>query len=282
MPIREKGYHSWEGDLIEGHKSWTTIAQHGIRQVFRKKFSKIIFFASSITFLVFLFIVYAIAKPELKMFTKAVAALQTDASMINMYLNIGPFVFMLLFLLMFAGAGMISQDIRFKSFTLYFSRPVSRIDYIKGKLSSVLFFYLAFTLVPALFLLFEKMVLSGNFSVEPRAVLGAIVYPIVVGIYLSSLILLLSSITGNTKMVYIMIFGALYVPEIIANIFRATFDSDYFMFLSIWTNLKQFGSWIFGVEPAVAIPAWISGLVLVAGILIFNSVLYGRLGKVEV
>ncbi len=281
MPIREKGYHSWEGDLIEGHKSWKTIAQHGIRQVFRKKFSKIVLFASIVTFLVFLVLVYLAAKPELKVLTDA-AGLKTDASMVNLYLTTIPFNIMLFLLVLFAGAGQISQDIKFKSFTLYFSRPVLKADYIKGKLSSVLFYYLAFTMVPVLILLLEKMLISGNFTVQPRAVLGAVVFPLVVGTLFSSFVLMISSITGNTKMVYIMVVIIYLIPEIMAGTFRSVFNSDYFLYLSAWRNIKNFGSWIFGLEPAYNIPLWISGVVLLAVIAAANAFIYFRLNKVEV
>jgi len=63
----------------------------------------------------------------------------------------------------FAGAELISGDLKFKSFTLYLSRPLGRFDYVKGKFSIVLFYLLSLTLGPAIVLIVFKMIFYGEF-----------------------------------------------------------------------------------------------------------------------
>jgi len=71
MPIREKGYHRWDGELKQGGVKWLPIFFTGIKAVKKKKWSRLLFGFSISPFLFFLAFAYAMAKPELKMFEQA-------------------------------------------------------------------------------------------------------------------------------------------------------------------------------------------------------------------
>ena len=46
----------------------------------------------------------------------------------------------LVMILVFCGAGLISDDLKFNSLQLYFSRPITKRDYFLGKASVIVFF----------------------------------------------------------------------------------------------------------------------------------------------
>lgn len=58
-------------------------------------------------------------------------------------------IFMML-IVVIVGPGLISQDVRSKAFLLYFSKPITRAEYLAGKAGTLFFFIALQTLVPAL------------------------------------------------------------------------------------------------------------------------------------
>jgi hypothetical protein len=58
MPIREKGYLHWEGELQERRLPWWPITRLGIRLAFKKKYFKFILFSVLAVAFVFLVGIY--------------------------------------------------------------------------------------------------------------------------------------------------------------------------------------------------------------------------------
>ena len=281
MEIREKGYRRWEGELAEGGRRWRPIARQGIRTVFRKKYSKLVFSLSASSFFVFLVAVYASTKPELKILGELVRLLRSDAELFKTFYANGFLVFMLFVLCAFAGAELVSADLRFKAFPLYFSRPLSRLDYLRGKLGVLLFYLLAFTLLPGVLLLLFKMLFTGSLAVSPLLLLAVLAMPLVVAGCLALLTLALSSLSPNTKFVQITIFLVYVFSNNLAVILKSIFKSDYFFLFSIPGNISQLGSFLFAVKPAYRFPAWLSLLLPLALSALSYGLLCWRIRKAE-
>ena len=281
MPIREKGYYKWDGELKESYIKWLPIFINGIKEVFRKKRSKLLFAFSAFPFAIFLIAVYVATKPELKMMKHLVKQIQSDAMLFYSFYTFGPLIFFMILLSLFAGADLISKDLKFRSFTLYLSRPLSRFDYIKGKFSIVLFYLLLFSLVPGILLVIAKVIFTGEFSVPLYVFLSALIFPFMISLFLSSLILMISSLSSNRKFVIILFIAFYIISNSIAEIFHGIFKNDYFLFFSIEKNIKQFGSLIFNIKPDFSAPAWISAVILPLLTFIFIIILIVRIKKAE-
>lgn len=282
MPIREKGYYNWEGEFKTSHVKWLPIFFNGIKSVYKRKYSKFLFSCCISTFLVFLVAVYVSTKPELKMLSRLVKEIQTDATLFNAYYTNGFLIFMMVIMSLFAGGELISSDLKFKSFTLYLSRPLSRLDYIKGKFSIVLFYLLLFTLVPGLLLIVFKIIFSGNFSVSIQIILAAIAFPILVCLFLASLIIMFSSISANAKFVKIMFFVLYAMSNAIADMFKNIFKNNSFYFISFDKNIKQFGTFVFGTRSNFYWEGLISGVILLALTIVSLIIVMVRIKRVEV
>ncbi len=282
MPIREKGYYSWDGQLKESHVKWLPIFLNGVVQVFNKKRSKLIFAFASMPFLIFLAGVYFATKPELKMLTEIIQQLKTDTMLFYSFYTFGLLVFSMIVMSVFAGSDLISADMKFKSFTLYLSRPLSKMDYLMGKYSVVLFYLLLFSLAPGMLLIVAKLIFSGSFSVPITVFLSSILFPIVIALFFSSLILMLSSLTTNSKFVVVMFFGVVLGSNAVAQIFREIFKNDQFYFLSIEKNITNFGSFLFNTKSGLEIAGWPSGLILTGVTVLLMTILYFRIKKAEV
>jgi ABC-type transport system involved in multi-copper enzyme maturation permease subunit len=282
MPIREKGYYNWEGQLKESHVKWLPIFLNGIVQVFNKKRSKLLFAFASMPFLIFLAGVYVATKPELKMLREIVQQIKTDTLLFYSFYTFGLLIFSMIVISVFAGSDLISGDMRFKSFTLYLSRPLSKMDYLMGKYSVVLFYLLLFTLVPGMLLIVAKLIFSGSFSVPILVFASSILFPIVTALFFSSLILMVSSLTTNSKFVVVMFFGIVLGSNIVAQIFKEVFKNDQFYLLSIEKNIMNFGSFLFNTKSGLEIAGWPSGLILIGLTALFMTILYFRIDKAEV
>ena len=282
MPIREKGYYNWEGQLKTSPIKWLPIFINGIKSVYKKKFSKLLFAMCAFTFFIFLVAVYVSTKPELKMMANLVKEIQSDALLFNTYYTNGFLIFWMVMLSLFAGAELISGDLKYKSFIFYLSRPLSRLDYVKGKYAIVLFYLLAFTLVPGLLLIIAKIIFSGEFAVSLNILIAAIIFPIVMSLFLGSLSIMLSSLSANGRFVKVMIFVVYMMSNAIAQMFNEIFNNRSFMYLSFDSNIKSFGEFIFGVKGQFYTYGFISGCILVGLTILFFTVVMMRIKRVEV
>jgi hypothetical protein len=92
---------------------------------------------------------------------------------------------------------LISNDVRTRAFLVYFSKPISRWEYLVGKLATVLFFAFTTTLFPSLALYALSIAFSPRFgtlidtwTVVPRVTLGCLALTVpasLVALWVSSL-----------------------------------------------------------------------------------------------
>jgi len=282
VPIREGGYYNWEGDLNRSKTKWFPIFTTGIKGVYKKRFSKLLFATTSSLFFIFLIALYISSKPELKMMSKLVKMISSDAQLFRTYYTNGFLVFMSAILSVFAGSELISNDLKHRSISLYLARPLSKLDYITGKFSIILFYLLMFTLVPGILLVIFKVIFTGDFSAGITLLTKSIIFPVVISLFWSSLMLMLSSLSENGRFVKIIFFVAFFMSQMIAGMFWGIFKNDNFMYISIEKNIQQFGSFVFGTQLEFSAPGWISGAILLGLTAVFLLVLSYRLKKVEI
>jgi ABC-type transport system involved in multi-copper enzyme maturation permease subunit len=282
MTIREKGYHRWDGQLLASGIRWLPMFFLGIKMVFKRKYAKGLFFFSALPFVFFLAALYVSTKPELKMFRELVKLLKiNDATFFNAFTTNGTSIFFLMLMGIFFGAELISGDIQFKSFPLYFSRPLDRKDYLLGKYSILMFYYLLFTFVPCFVLVIFKFIFTGSLSIDPLTLLAIIITPILVALFFASLTLMVSSLSGNSKYTRIILVLILFMSQPIAQLLKLIFKSDYFFMLSFQENLQQMGSFLFRIDPKFSYPGWMSAVVVLLFIAGAYFILYRRIGKLE-
>ncbi len=281
MTIREKGYHRWDGQLKESNARWLPIFLTGIKTVWKKKWSKIYFALAFFPFFIFLIGIYISTRPELRMMRELVKLLDNESVFFNAFLTNGYMLFMLVMLAIFFGADLISGDKKFNSFPLYFSRPLDRKDYIMGKFSVIMFYYLLFTLVPVVLLYVFKIIMTGKVKLAPNVLLGLIFVPVLTSFFLASITLMVSSFSGNTRFVRILIFIIYFFSRPIARLFIEIFNKPIFHVFSIQEIIEQMGTFIFNAKPAYNYPGWISMAVILVLSLGSFMLLYHRIGKAE-
>jgi ABC-type transport system involved in multi-copper enzyme maturation permease subunit len=183
------------------------------------------------------------------------------------------------------GAGLIASDRRANALQIYLSKPISRTEYIVGKLSTLLFFLLGVTLLPALLLLLIQMSFAANIDIlraypylPPAILLSTLVQVLV----MSCTMLALSSLSNSPRYVAILYTGAIFFTGAMFGALAAITGGTRVAWISITSNVSQVTDAIFRQPLSYQSPWQISMLVILALVALSISVLERRVKGVEV
>lgn len=285
--VREKGYTHWDGRLVERRFPWTPITRTGIRLAFHKKGFK---FAFAGTFVPSFFALGGLYVSERLEDFKALvqsnrALLRIDPGYFKVVFTNSFLLFLLLLVLSFGTAGLVSDDLKHSSLQLYFARPLGKKDYIIGKMAVVAFFVVLATALPGLLLVIFKLIFAGSFAFLgaypwlPFSILG---YSAVLTVFFGCYVLLLSASSRNTRYAIVLIFGIYYFSAVLAAMLKGIFRTPYMSLFSIPANIGQVGAALFGQKLPMPLPAAWSFAVLAAVCLLAAAVLDRKARSVEV
>ena len=210
MPLFEIGYRRYEGRRTSTRLRWWPIARSGVTIAWRSKLLRWLVLASYLPILyggLLFFAIGRITDPSTDLSSgpwRGFGDSMLGHLLIERLREDPTAVRTAVWSLVFAGfcttfqpvlAGLvaavvgppqISQDLRSKAFLLYFSRPISSVDYLLGKAGTLIFLIGAVTLLPCLVL----YVLSIAFSPSIETVVHTA--PVVLDIVLASLLLMVT------------------------------------------------------------------------------------------
>ena len=145
MPIHDQGYRRYGGTKARTGTGWMVITRAGIRTLFAKRAFLGLLLVAWFPFFVRAVQIYAAANlPQ-------AAFLAPTPETFREFLNQQD-VF-LFFITVYVGAGLIANDRRANALQIYLSKPLTRVEYVAGKLAILFAFLLLVTWVPALLLL---------------------------------------------------------------------------------------------------------------------------------
>ncbi|MFQ6042159.1 MAG: ABC transporter permease [Candidatus Poribacteria bacterium] len=255
MPIHDQGYRHWE--LNERTFRWWVIAREGLRIILRRKlFLLFIMTPAIIHFLGRGVYIYLINMVNIRGLT------QVNAKFFYDFLSMQEFFIVLI--CVFGGSGLIANDLKNNALQMYFSKPLKRIDYLVGKLITIMTLLTFVTLILAILLFLENLLIgeTAEFLRQNYWILGSIsLYSLVLTLPTGLLILALSSVTKNNRYAAVSFAAiALFTPvvfEILKNIFRSSKIAP----ISFWANLLLLGNKLFGLRPIYS-SHWIWSLLI--------------------
>lgn len=278
--IRDKGYSHWDGVLAERRYPWWPITRTGIQLAFKKKAFKFVFAGAFMPAFVALGGLYV--SERLEDFKALVQSNRTllniDPNYFKTFLTSNFLLFFIILVLVFAAAGLIADDLKHNSLQLYFSRPLSKKDYLLGKMSVIAFFVLVLTGLPWLVVFVFKLIFAGSFKFfldHPGLPLSILGYSALLTVFFAFYILLLSALSRNTRYVVILIFATYLFSDVLFGILSETFHEPAMALFSIRANLQQAGAFLFGQKLPFRVPAVWSFAVL-AGICVLSAVVLNR------
>ena len=219
MPIHRERYRRREGgvDLREG--AWAVIAANGLRALVRKRAFLFLMILAWIPVVVRGVQIWAAANvPGMSQ----IGMLAVTPRMFRDFLNQQePLIF---FITVYAGSGLIADDIRANALQLYLSRPVTRTQYIAGKAAILMAALAAVTFVPAMLLLLLVPAFAGSmtFLRGNLSLVASISAYSVIQIALSAfLILALSSLSKSRWFVAILYAGLAFFTHAVFGVLGA-------------------------------------------------------------
>jgi ABC-2 type transport system permease protein len=256
MPIHDQGYRRYGGDKARG-RAWLVIVATGIRAMLGNRRWIVLMVASWIQFLVRAVQFYLAAN-----FSQAGMLSPTAATFRDFFDKQDIFVFIMTVTL---GSSLIAQDRRANALQIYLSKPLTRAEYIFGKLGILVTFLLLITWVPAILLLVVEVVFAGNFTfLRANAYLfpAITVFALVEVVMVSTSMLALSSLSTNSRFVGILYTALIFFSNALYGVLRAVTGSSMVSWISFGNNLAQIGDLIFRVPLRYQTP-WPIALVMI-------------------
>jgi ABC-2 type transport system permease protein len=235
MPIFDQGYQHWQGPLSGHAWRWLAIARHGVRVQLKGRILRLLLL---VAWLPAIALVVTLALWGLME--------QGSASVLGLLGRLLPpgmleepaayraavwtlaysfffkfEMFFIMLLVVVAGPGLVSADLRFNALPLYFSRPLGRLDYFLGKLGVIAALVAAVAVGPAV----VAYVLGVCFSLDLgvvrdtwRLLPASLAYGLVIVASAGTLMLALSSLSRRSLYVGIAWVGLWVVGGAVAGV----------------------------------------------------------------
>jgi len=277
MPIHDQGYRRYGGSKAPLGQGWTVIARAGIRSMFAKRAFLGLLLMAWFPFFVRAVQFYAAANlPQ-------AAMLAPSADTFRQFLDQqATFVF---FVTVYVGAGLIANDRRANALQIYLSKPLTRVEYVFGKLAILATFLLLVTWVPAIVLLIVQMSFAGNFTFLRNNLFlfpAITVFTFIEVLLVAMTMLALSSLSNSSRYVGILYAGVIFFSSAIYGVLYAVTRSTAFSWISFPANLEQIGNVIFRQPLRYDTPWPLSLFVIILGIVLSGVILERRVRGVEV
>jgi hypothetical protein len=173
---------------------------------------------------------------------------------------------------------LISRDFRSRAFLLYFSRPITPLEYISGKAMVVWCYLAAMTTLPALLLYVLGVLLSPDLTVVsytwdlPLRILAA---SLVLTIPTTALALFFSSLTTESRYAGFAWFAVWTLGWVAYSILSAVGTGSRWSMISLYHVLGTVQTWVFGLQSDIN-DVTAAGLILVVLTVASGIVLIAR------
>ena len=271
MPIHDQGYRHYAGTRAPHGRAWTVIAKTHLFSMMKYR-----------PFLVLLLVSWArVIYYAVRIYVSSVSPTGVPA-----FFAVTPQLFqefltgqaIFVFLIAIAQAGVIADDRRANALQLYLSKPLTRIEYVTGKLVPPMIWLLGVTWVPAMLLIVLQVAFSGSFTFlrENLFLLPAITLSAFARTLLSAfMILALSSTTKSRRFVSVMFAGVTFFTAGMYQVLRGITGSRAWAAISPGDMVDVITAWVFRGKavPPVPVPAAVA---IVVGLVILSIFILER------
>ncbi|MCX7387899.1 MAG: hypothetical protein DWI22_11890 [Planctomycetota bacterium] len=317
MPIHNLGYREWKGELQSTSTRWFVVADIGIRRAWQSAWLRRMMFFAWVPGVVMGFMIFTYEQsakqggevqdimsagamamvtyesPELiyrrikqeRILTGSRASIGEErhifwsSLLLILFRRSQPFL--LIPIVAVIAPPMISQDFRSRAFLLYFSRPLTKVQYIIGKAATISLYLLCVTMFPALLLYFVGVLLSPDISVLSATwdlPLRVILASFMIVIPCTALSLMLSSLTTESRYASFAWFAVWIFGHLTYVVIRSVAnpgDSSMVQSLSLYETFNDLSSWI--LDPKLGVTHIETRFILLAVLTaVCTAVLYRR------
>jgi ABC-2 type transport system permease protein len=238
MPIFDQGYQHWSGKLSGHAGRWLAITWHGVRIGFKNRWMRWLLLGAWTPALALAGVLCAwgLLERNSDLITPFVGILKSwfgpesiddprayrlDVWTICFHFFLQVELWLSLLMILVVGPTLISQDLRFNAFPLYFSRPLRRIDYVLGKLGVIMVFLAMILIVPCIVAYILGLLFSLDITILKDTfglLIAAVLYGLVIVVSGGVLMLALSSLSRNSRYVGLFWLALLMIGAMLAHV----------------------------------------------------------------
>jgi ABC-type transport system involved in multi-copper enzyme maturation permease subunit len=297
MPIHERSYRHWEGKRRGRLSRSLTIARSGVTLALKKR-GLVALVLLGIT-PAFLFGVLLYAAPKVDEFMRLASHLlwgidwtgllgKTPTLAAIWQLLFSKFLIVQLIpvaiVVAYVGPELISHDLRMRALQIYFSRPLTRADYLLGKLMVIGVFVAMLTLVPGVLLYIVGVVLERSIHIVGETytvLLGVVGAYVLITLVAGAVMLACSSLSRRSGYVAIAWAMLIILGDVAHGLVAGAMAQKWSHLLSLRANVAQVLTRLFDAPPQYKFDWAASLFVLAAVFLAAALVLFKRLRSLE-
>lgn len=277
MPIHDQGYRRYAGRREPHGRSWWVIARAGFQERLRERRFLALLLLAWAPFLIRGVQIYVASNyPQASFLAPSAGTFREFLDQQSI------FVF---FVTIYVGAGLIANDRRANALQLYLSKPLTRVEYITGKLITLVVFLVGVTWAPAMCLLLVQMMFAGdtsfirdNLFLIPAITLFSALQVVVAAVTM----LALSSLSKSRRFVSLMYAGIVFFTGAMYQALRGITGSSAWAFVSPEDTFDVIADAVFRIPGRAAMPVPAAFAVVVVLIAASIWILERRVRAVEV
>jgi hypothetical protein len=153
------------------------------------------------------------------------------------------------------GAGLIADDKRLGAHLLYFSRPMSKLDYCLGHFLTACYFGSIAMLGPGLLVCVVATFTSPDYAFIRRewgVVLATVANALITVSFLALLTLAISSLFRRKSFALVALIGLCGASMPVAGVLSGLRNDTDWMMVGLWSNLMRVGDWLFSLSSGQA------------------------------
>ena len=279
MPIYEQTYRRHEARGALRRVRFWPITREALRLILARRWFLALLVAAWLPFVVQVIRIYVVTR-----FPEANRILPVDGRLFGELLAWQ--AFFATFITIFGGAGLVANDLRTGAILVYLSRPLTRRDYVIGKLGVLLLLNLSATLGPGLVLYAVALALAPDLFwkwslawIAPAVVAQSFA----VSVVMSLVALAVSSLSRSARVAGLGFFGLLMGLEVARGILYAIYRRPETALLSLQADLRSLGVTLFGLtDRSVNLPWAYAAAMLIAVSIGSLLILRSRVRAVEI
>jgi ABC-2 type transport system permease protein len=279
MPIYEQSYRRHEARGALRRVRFWPITREALRLLLARRLFLMLLFGALIPFLARVIQIYVVTR-----FPEAGRILPVDGRLFGEFL-VQQWLWLMI-ITIFGGAGLVANDLRTGAILVYLSRPLTRRDYVLGKLGVLMLLNLSVTLVPGLLLYLIALALAPDqFLKWDLAWIGPaiVLQSLTMSLVMSLVGLAVSSLSRSARVAGIGFFGIAVGLEVARGILYAMYRRPETALISFRASLQSLAAAVFGLtERAVSLPWFYPATVLAVVALGCLLVLRSRVRAVEI
>jgi ABC-type transport system involved in multi-copper enzyme maturation permease subunit len=279
VPIFEQRYRTFDGEVVRRFRWWTVVQQETrllwTTRVLRSlMFPTIVHVISMALWILLIDLATLLSGQSLQMapgLAQAAASFSIEPDLFRVFIQRQAFFVFLMVIA--AGSGFIGNDFKYNLVGIYFSKPLSWLDYVMGKVVTLILVGFAASLFPAVFLIVIHFIFDPTWDSLKSAVatiVPAILFSVALVIPCALGILASSSIFYSARLAGIAVFLILIVNTFFGTAFVGITLDQRLAVISFPVAINRIGESAFGLffekTPTLWEVSWPISLAYVSGV----------------